>query len=181
MTLGRQSADKFQYKVMSLNLIVAIGADLSIGRGGDLLWHLREDLQHFKAMTMGHAIVMGRRTWESFPKGALPGRTNIVISRNPDYKAEGALLCPTLSQALEEAYKHDSSPFIIGGGTVYTATLPHADRLYLTEVEAEFEDADTFFPEFDSEEWKQVDVSDYYTDAKSGLRYRFMTLDRIKE
>lgn len=161
---------------MGINLIVAMGEDRAIGRGGDLIWHLREDLRHFKALTMGHAIVMGRKTWQSLPGGALPGRRNIVVSRNPAFEAPGAEVYPTLARALEEARRTDPDPFVIGGGTVYAAVLPHADVLYLTEVLASFPDADTRFPELEPTEWEVVESSEPDTDPRSGLRYRFKTL-----
>ena len=162
----------------SLNLIVAKGSDGSIGKDGDLLWHLSADLKHFKAVTMGHAVVMGRRTWESLPKGALPGRTNIVVSRNPQFQAPGAQVYPSLEEALEAAYRVDPEPFIIGGGTLYAATLPMATRLYLTEVEATYPQADTRFPALDPAMWRTEEEEPRATDPKSGLTYRFLTLSR---
>ncbi|MCM1320103.1 MAG: dihydrofolate reductase [Muribaculaceae bacterium] len=163
-----------------MNIIVAMGSDRAIGRGGDLIWHLREDLKHFKALTMGHPVIMGRKTWESLPKGALPGRLNIVISHNPDYPTPGATLCTSIEEAIAVAQKADSDPFIIGGGHIYAATLPHADHLYLTLIEGEFPDADTYFPEIDSEQFRLTESTEETTDASSGLTYRFATYERIK-
>lgn len=163
---------------MGINIIVALGRDRAIGRGGDLIWHLREDLKHFKQTTMGHAIVMGRRTWESLPKGALPGRTNIVISRQPGFNAPGAVVCSSFEEAMNEAYKVDTDPFIIGGGQIYALAVGMATRLYLTEVDGVFDDADTFFPLFDLTEWNLVESSEYAADKSSGLRYRFVTFER---
>lgn len=163
---------------MGINIIVAMGEDRAIGRGGDLIWHLREDLRHFKALTTGHAIVMGRKTWQSLPGGALPGRRNIVVSRNPAFTAPGAEVYPTLEAALKAARESDDSPFVIGGGTIYASTLPLADTLYLTEVLGSFADADTHFPSIEPSEWEVVETSEPATDPKSGLRYQFKTLKR---
>lgn len=155
-------------------MIVARGRDNSIGKDGDLLWHLSADLKHFKALTMGHAIVMGRRTWESLPKGALPGRRNIVVSRNETYNAPGAEVYHSLEDAVAAA---GEDAFIIGGGRIYEAAMPYADTLYLTEVDAEYEDADTHFPELDGT-WRLVEEESAQRDERSGLTYRFVTLRR---
>lgn len=163
---------------MTINLIVAMGEDRAIGRGGDLIWHLREDLRHFKALTMGHAIVMGRKTWQSLPGGALPGRRNIVVSRNPGFEAPGAEVYPTVPLALKAAARTDPEPFVIGGGTIYAATLSQAAVLHLTEVAASFPDADTHFPPLEPTDWEVVDSSEPKTDPGSGLGYRFKTLRR---
>lgn len=161
-----------------INVIVAMGADRAIGRGGDLIWHLREDLKHFKALTMGHPVIMGRKTWESLPKGALPGRLNIVVSRNTEYHAPGATVCHSIEEALQTALQADSEPFIIGGGNIYAATLPLADNLHLTLVESSFEDADTFFPQIDESQFHLTEISEPATDPSCGLTYRFMTYER---
>lgn len=163
---------------MSINVIVALGRNLAIGRDGDLIWHLKEDLKYFKAKTMGHAIIMGRRTWESLPKGALPGRTNIVLSRQAGFIAPGAIVCSSLEEAIKAAYEVDQEPFIIGGGRIYAAAIGLATRLYLTEVDECFADADTFFPAIDMTEWHVTECSDYLEDVCSGLRFRFLRLDR---
>lgn len=158
-----------------LNMIVASGADGAIGRGGDLIWHLRADLRHFKELTLGHTIIMGRRTWQSLPKGALPGRRNVVVSRNPLFDAPGADIFPSLEQALASA---GEDAFIIGGGQIYAAALPWATDLYLTEVDASFPDADTFFPALEAGEWEDAECGEWLEDEKSGLRYRFRKLTR---
>lgn len=161
-----------------LHIIVARSRDGAIGRDGDLIWHLREDLRHFKDLTMGHAIVMGRRTWESLPKGALPGRTNIVVSRDPAFHAEGAHVFSSLEEALAAAREADPEPFIIGGGTVYAAALPLATHIHLTEVDTECPGADTFFPEPEPSQWQVVDTTEWHPGSPSGLRYRFVELAR---
>src|SRR5262245_14330204 len=119
-----------------LSLIVAMGRNCVIGHEGKLPWHLPADLKRFKAQTMGHHIIMGRRTWESVGR-ALPGRVSVVVTRNPAYYAPGATVVDSLAAALELA-SGDTEPFVIGGGELYRAALPSAHRIYLTEVLAEY-------------------------------------------
>jgi dihydrofolate reductase len=133
-----------------LSLIVAMARNRVIGRDGKLPWHLSADLKRFKALTMGHHIIMGRKTWESIGR-PLPGRTSIVITRDPAYAAPGAHAVDSLSSALKMA-RHDPEVFVIGGGEIYREALPLADRIYLTEVDAEFS-GDTFFPALSPGKW----------------------------
>jgi dihydrofolate reductase len=133
-----------------LSLIVAMARNRVIGRDGKLPWHLSADLKRFKTLTLGHHIIMGRKTWESIGR-PLPGRTSIVITRQPAYSAPGAYVADSLSSALKLA-RHDPEVFVIGGGQIYRAALPLADRIYATEVDAEFA-GDTFFPAISSGEW----------------------------
>lgn len=162
-----------------VHIIVAIDRKGGIGRGGDLLFHLRDDLRRFKALTMGNTLVMGRRTFESLPGGALPGRRNIVITRQPDYRAEGAEVAPSLDEALRLAAEGNPEEImIIGGGQVYEAAVGISHRIYLTEVCGEYPDADTFFPRLDFGQWVVEEASEPLTDAASGLGYRFLTLRR---
>lgn len=162
-----------------INIIVAVAENGAIGRGGDLVFHVRGDLRRFKELTMGHTVIMGRKTFESLPKGALPGRRNIVISGTPGYQAAGAELVPSLEAALEAA---ETTPerevFIIGGGRVYAASMPLADRLYITEFMASAPDADTFFPEIRADEWCEKERSETFNDEKSGINYAFVTYSR---
>jgi dihydrofolate reductase len=134
-----------------LSLIVAMARNRVIGRAGQLPWHLSADLKRFKALTMGHHIIMGRKTWESIGR-PLPGRVSIVVTRQPAYAAPGAHPVDSLSSALEMA-QHDPEVFVIGGGEIYREALPLADRIYLTEVDAEFV-GDTFFPALSPGEWQ---------------------------
>lgn len=129
-------------------MIVAIQKkDRGIGRNNALLWHISEDLKRFKALTMGHPIIMGENTYKSIGR-ALPGRLNIVVTRNPDLVIEGCTVCHTLDEAFRVAAENDQKEiFVIGGGEMYRSALPFAERLYVTEVESDVE-ADTFFPEF---------------------------------
>lgn len=139
---------------MSLSLIAAVAENGCIGKNNDVPWHLPEDLKRFKALTLGHAVLMGRKTYESILKRLgkpLPGRTSIVITRQPKYTAApGVFVYTNLNNALKE-FQHESI-FCIGGGELYTETLPGADMLYLTEVHQTIE-GDTFFPTFDRTQW----------------------------
>lgn len=127
-------------------VVAAVGRNLELGRGGGLIWHLRGDLRHFRDLTMGHAVVMGRRTWQSLPKGALPGRRNIVVTRNPDFVAPGAETAASLQEALQMCA--GTKAFIIGGGEVYAAAMSMATGLHLTLVDGSCPEADTWFPAF---------------------------------
>lgn len=157
-----------------LTVILAIARDGAIGHNGDLLWHLKADLRHFKELTMGHPVIMGRKTWESLPKGALPGRRNMVITRNGAYQAPGAEIFPSLDAALKAAAGQDA--FIIGGAQLYRAAMPLARRLELTRVEAEYPQADTRMDiPFPGRGWILASETEPATDEKSGLTYRFQT------
>ena len=129
-----------------IHIIVAIDRHGAIGSKGDMLFHIREDLRRFKALTMGHPVIMGRKTFESLPKGALPGRRNIVISRNPHFRAENIEVVPSLDKAIELS-SADSVVYIIGGASIYNMALPIAGVLDLTLIDADGKDPDTFFPE----------------------------------
>lgn len=134
-----------------VNIICALGRNRAIGRGNALPWRLPEDLRRFKRLTMGHPIVMGRKTFESIGR-ALPGRLNIVITRRPDYHAAGCRTVRSVADALRvagEAEEAAGKVFVIGGGQIYARTLDRADRLYLTVVDDAPADADTFFPGFE--------------------------------
>lgn len=138
----------------SLYLIAAVAANGVIGSDGGLPWRLPEDLRHFKRMTQGHAVIMGRRTWESIGK-PLPGRRNVVVTRQAGYAAAGAGVAPSLKAALALC-KEQEIVFVIGGAGLYRAALPLADGLLLTEIHRDFE-GDTRFPEFDRRQWRETD------------------------
>lgn len=142
---------------MNLSLIVAMGKNREIGKDKRLLWHMPEDLKHFKKVTMGHCVIMGRKTWESIGR-PLPGRKNIVVTRNNDYKTEGAAVVNSLEEALELC-KEDNQPFVIGGGELYAQAMTRARFMYITEVDEEAP-ADTYFPEFGLAEhggdWQEI-------------------------
>lgn len=162
---------------MTLSAIVVIAENGAIGKNGGLLCHLPADLKHFKDITMGHTIIMGRRTWESLPKGALPGRKNVVITRNTDFNAPGAEVYHSLEEALQ-ATEHYGDRFIIGGGMLYTEAFPLTDVLHLTLLHASFPDADTFFPHYNSDEWEEILREDHEADERNPYAYSFVTLRR---
>ena len=139
----------------ALAMVVAMNGERVIGVDGDLPWRIREDLRHFRRVTMGHAIVMGRKTWDSIGR-PLPGRRNIVITRNRELTIEGADVVHGLDEAIALARQGgDEEPRIIGGATLYEVALPQTTRLFLTEVDREVK-GDTFFPEFDRSQWNEV-------------------------
>lgn len=143
---------------MSVSMIAAVGKNLELGKNNDLIWHFKEDMKFFKDTTMGHTVVMGRKTFESLPK-ALPGRKNIVISSNAQYQAQGATVVTSVEEALQIA--DNEEVFVIGGGKIYAEFLPYADKLYLTEIDAECTDADTYFPQFNKSEYIK-EIINYY-------------------
>lgn len=159
-----------------LHAIVAAGPRGEIGRKGDMPWHIPEDLRHFKELTMGHPVIMGRATWESLPKRPLPGRRNIVITSRADYQAPGAELAGSAEEAIGmcEAWE---IPFVIGGGRVYLETLPYCTVLHLTRVDGEVEDADTFFPLPEEGEWR-LDEREGPFESRTGVRYGYETYRR---
>lgn len=161
---------------MRLSLIAALARDRGIGNNGDLLWRIPDDLKRFKALTTGHPVIMGRKTWESIPEKfrPLPNRTNIVVSRQPGYQARGAFVVNSVERAIALAAPGTDEAFVAGGAEVYRAALPHADRLYLTEID-DLQPADTFFPEYSSLFSKIVSLEER---DWNGLRYRWVDLER---
>jgi dihydrofolate reductase len=153
-----------------------------IGRNNRLPWHLSEDLKYFKRSTMGSCILMGRKTWESIGR-ALPGRTNIVISSNPEYQAEGARVVHSLQQAIELAESialidGSEETFVIGGAGIYQAALPLADRFHLTRVHAAV-DGDTFLADFDESEWQEIDRQDFQHSDSNPYDYSICLLEKV--
>lgn len=142
--------------------IVAMGRQREIGRRGKLLWHLPRDMSFFKETTMGHSVIMGRKNWESIPKKfrPLPGRKNIVVTRNPDYKIEGAELITDLRDASKFVTEKDEKCFIIGGAQIYQLAMDYdlIDEMYITHVDKRFPDADTFFPYVNWDHWDQEEI-----------------------
>lgn len=164
----------YQKSNQVITLIAAAAKNNEIGKDNKLIWHLSNDLKRFKKLTSGHAIIMGRKTFESFPK-ALPNRTNVVITRDKNYTAENAVVVHSLQEALEVT-KEDAQPFIIGGGEIYKQALSIAHRVELTRVHYSFE-ADTFFPEL-NKSWKEVARKDCYKDDTHYYDYSFITYER---
>jgi dihydrofolate reductase len=148
-----------------------------IGKDGGLPWHLPADLKRFKATTMGHHLIVGRKTYESIGR-PLPGRTTIVLTRDPDFHPAGCLIAGSLEEALELArQRREDEVFVIGGAQVYAAALPLADRIYLTQVHAAFE-ADVFFPEFDPDEWAVTESLEHPVDEENPLAFAFTVLQK---
>lgn len=163
---------------MDISLVVAMDENRLIGAGNGLPWHLPADLRHFKAVTMGHPMVMGRRTWESIGR-PLPGRTSIVVTRQPGYQAEGALVVNS-PEAAKQAAGDCSELMIIGGARLFEQMLAEANRIYLTEIHAQFE-GDTYFPDLHEDEWACVSREDFEKDDRNPCDYTFMVLERIPE
>ncbi|MDR1527471.1 MAG: dihydrofolate reductase [Dysgonamonadaceae bacterium] len=162
---------------MKISVIVALGKHNEIGKGNDLLCYLPADLKHFKEITSGHTVIMGRKTFDSLPKGPLPNRTNMVVSRQPDLKIEGALVCPSLDAARLKCMEEEEI-FIIGGAQIYRQALPVADKLYLTKIHAAFPEADAFFPEINYQEWREVRRELHPADEKHPYSFSFIELER---
>ena len=159
----------------TLTLIAAVARNGVIGIDNRLPWRLPADLRHFKALTLGHTVIMGRKTWESLPVNfrPLPGRRNIIVTRNGNYQAEGAAIAASLPAAVAAAEGSDA--FVIGGAELYAAALPLADRLQLTEIDTTF-DGDTFFPAIDPQQWQETSRESHHDDA--GFGYAFVTYRR---
>lgn len=158
----------------TLALIVALDEANLIGRNGDLPWRLPNDLKHFKALTLDKTVLMGRKTWDSLGR-PLPQRKNWVVTRDAGFRAEGARIFATLDDAL--AAHEEGELMIIGGGEIYRQTLPLADRLYLTRVQAAVE-GDAWFPHFDAGDFVETENQAHPADERHAYPYRFLTLDR---
>jgi dihydrofolate reductase len=156
-----------------LTLIAAVTQNGVIGRDNKLPWRLSEDLKHFKALTMGHPMIMGRKTWESLP-GKLPGRPHIVVTRNPAYQADGATVVTSLQAAVAAAGDVDEV-FVIGGAELYAQAFEFADRLQLTEIDADFE-GDAHFPNWNRTAWRETARAMH--SAEAGYDYAFVTYER---
>jgi dihydrofolate reductase len=159
----------------TVSIVVAItGEKRAIGKDGGLVVRISDDLKRFKALTLGHPIIMGRKTYESIGR-ALPGRTNLVVTRNAGFAAPGTISCSSLDEAIEKASAEDTEIFVIGGGEIYAQALPKADRLYLTAIEGRNE-GDVFFP--DHSEFKKVMKREDRVDGKTQLKYSWIDLER---
>lgn len=165
---------------MRLSLIAAVAANLAIGKDNRLLWHLPEDMRHFRETTRGKPVIMGRKTWESLPAAfrPLPGRLNVVVTRNPAYAAPGAVLAGSLEAALETAQAASGGAdeaFVIGGAQLYQEALPLAQQVYLTEVDLAPE-GDVFFPEIPAGQW--VEISREAQRSAAGVDFAFVRYQR---
>lgn len=163
---------------MLISLIAAMDRNRLIGTENRLPWHLPADLQHFKAMTMGKPIIMGRRTFESLGR-PLPGRQNIVVTRDSAFLAEGCTVVHSVEQALAAASRHPEA-MVIGGAALYGQLMARAQRIYLTLVDGEFE-GDVFFPAFAAGEWREVEREGRKPDERNAYAYSFVVLERVKD
>lgn len=157
-------------------MIAAVGENRELGYGNDLIWKIPSDMKRFREITRGHPVIMGRKTYESIGR-LLPNRTNIIITREPNYEVEGAVIVSSLEKAIEHAKSKPGSDeiFIIGGAQIYTLGLPFADKLYITKINSQAPMADTFFPDY-SGFFKKVVFSEKHND--DGLEYEFLELVR---
>ncbi|HTK79721.1 MAG TPA: dihydrofolate reductase [Rhizomicrobium sp.] len=162
----------------TLSLVIAMADNGAIGQHGKIPWHISADMQHFKAVTMGKPCIMGRKTWDSLPKKPLPGRKNIVVTRDSALHADGAVFAHSLDDAISLAEGDSPKEIaIIGGADIYKAALPRADRVYLTEVHETF-DGDVFIPAFNALEWKETSREDHPSSKTGGPGFSFVTLER---
>jgi dihydrofolate reductase len=159
-----------------ISIIVAMAENRVIGINNTLPWHLPGDLRHFRQLTTGHHVIMGRRNYESIGK-PLPDRTNIVVTRNPAYHAPGCRVRNSLGDAFQDI-QNDPEVFVIGGADIYRQAIGAADRMYLTLVHAEV-NGDTYFPEFDMRDWKETSRTRHEADEKNLHAYSFVIYDRI--
>jgi dihydrofolate reductase len=161
---------------MDISIIVAAASNNAIGKDNDLLWHISADLKRFKRLTEGHCIIMGKKTYYSLPKRPLPNRTSIVITDVEGEEIDGCIMAYSIQDAISKM-DQEKENFIIGGGSVYKQFMPHANKLYITRVHKEFE-ADTFFPEIASYEWKIVEKEDVKDDTQNDFTYTFEIYER---
>jgi dihydrofolate reductase len=161
---------------MKISLIVAMASNRVIGLNNQMPWHLSADLKRFKQITMGHPIIMGRLTFEAIGR-SLPGRTNIIVSRNSDYQAEGCVVVDSIQAAINYGCQLADEVFVVGGSTLYEATLPMADTLYITHINQDFE-GDTFFPEMVNTQWIEIKREDVANDDTVSFSYSFLILKR---
>ena len=157
----------------TISLVVAVAKNGVIGRDNELPWRIPEDLKRFKALTMGKPVIMGRKTWESLPRKPLSGRTNIVVTRNPEFRADGAIVAHSFADAMEKAGSTDIA--VIGGQAIFAEALPIADIIHMTQVAAS-PDGDAFMPLIDRAQWRETWREGPH-DA-DGVRYSFVTLER---
>lgn len=166
---------------MLISLIAAVARNSVIGKDNDLPWHLPADMKYFKDTTMGHCVIMGRKNYESIPPKYRPfeGRTNIVVTRQPDFEAPKCIVVNSIEQGLKIAREHgETEAFIIGGADIYRQTIGGADRLYVTHIEHEF-DGDAHFPPIDPSIWKQISIKDVAPDAKNKYPFSLCVYEKV--
>ena len=160
-----------------VTLIAAAGENNELGKDKDLVWHLPDDFKRFKKLTTGHYIIMGRKTFETFPQ-LLPNRTHVIITRKKDYSPPGTIVVHSVDEAMEVA-KEDPQPFIIGGGEIYKLSLGKADAIELTRVHGTF-DADTHFPEIDEKNWELIAKEEHPADERHKYSFTYLTYERAQ-
>ena len=158
-----------------LSIIVALSENNVVGKDNGLPWKLSADLKRLKSLTMGHHIIMGRRTWESLGR-PLPGRINVVITTDKNYKAEGGVVVHSLNEAIKIS-SHDNEAFIFGGGKIFKEALSMVNKIYMTRVHKNI-DGDTYFPHLNVNDWKEMDRENFSADEKNQFDYSFITLER---
>lgn len=159
-----------------VSAIAAIGKNRELGKGNTLLWHIPDDLKRFRALSLGKPIIFGRKTFDSLPRKPLPGRTNIIVTRDPHWRFEGAITAHSVEEAIQEAKRLNPEEIIIGGGAqIYANALPFTDKLFLTLIDAEAKDADAFFPPYED-----VFTNKVFEEARewNGLEYRWIDLEK---
>lgn len=162
---------------MIKSIMVARSDNRVIGKNNELVWHMPADLKYFRETTLGHYVVMGRKTYESVNK-PLPGRTNVIITRQPNYNREGCTVVHTVEDAFSLGERDGQTEiFILGGSQIYERTIDVADRIYLTEIKAEFE-GDAYFPEIDATQWEELKREEHEPDEKNPYPYAFVVLER---
>jgi dihydrofolate reductase len=161
---------------MDISIIVAVASNNAIGKDNDLLWHISADLKRFKRLTEGHYIIMGKRTYFSLPKRPLPNRTSVVITDVEGEEIDGCVMAYSIEDAISKMDKEKEN-FVIGGGSIYKQFMQHANKLYITRVHKEFE-ADTFFPEISSYQWKIVEKEEVEDDPQNDFTYTFEVYER---
>ncbi len=161
---------------MIVSQIAAIGTNRELGKSNALLWNLPTEMQYFRATTKGHAVIMGRKTFESIGR-ALPNRRNIVITRDTNFASEGVEVAHSVDEALALFKDSNEEVFIIGGAQIYGEAMPKTDRLYITRVKSTF-DADTFYPAFDETEWNKIKSEDHFADTDHAYDYTFEVWER---
>lgn len=163
---------------MTISQVVAISENRAIGKDNKLIWHLPADLKHYKNVTMGHHMIMGRRTYESIGR-PLPGRVTVIVTRDKNYKAEGCVVVHSITEAIEVARRAgDNEACIVGGAEIFNQAMDITDKIYLTIVHETFE-ADTFYPELDPVKWKLVKKEDHAPDEKNKHSYSFCEYVRV--
>lgn len=161
----------------TISIIVAVADDNSIGKDLELLWRMPADMKHFKNLTTDHTIIMGRKTFDSLPKGALPNRKNIVITNSKEAEYKDCMVYNSIEDALAD-HSNEEEIFIIGGAMIYNQSLPLADKIYLTKVHSTFPEANVHFPKIDMTLWEETEKTDHKADEKNMFDYTFYTFQK---